>query len=261
MRPSGRSAHESIVRAAKIRGAAKSLVISLCRTYDAAAAVPRQYRVRAKTIDVGMVAGHATRDASRRPDGHSDPIRVVNATRPAAPGACPAPPVAVLARSNRLKGAEIHVRERTNDPDRTLSEAPRRIKRLSGDGGGLVFLSLCYVVLRRVLPLAALRLRSNDLKELEIVVLRHEVAILRRRTRRPVMTWTDRLFLAAASRLLPRARWRPSSSHRRRCFAGIGAWWRSSGPPCYRNARRTWRARRPRVRGCLVPSALRNRAP
>jgi len=27
-------------------------------------------------------------------------------------------------------------------------------------------------------------------------------------TRRPVMTWTDRLFLAAASRLLPRARWR-----------------------------------------------------
>jgi putative transposase len=71
-----------------------------------------------------------------------------------------------------------------------------------------VFLSLCYVVLRRVLPLAALRLRSNDLKELEIVVLRHEVAILRRRTRRPVMTWTDRLFPAAASRLLPRARWR-----------------------------------------------------
>jgi hypothetical protein len=66
-----------------------------------------------------------------------------------------------------------------------------------------VFLSLCYVVLRRVLQLAALRFRSNDHK-LEIVVLRHELAILRRRTRRPVMTWTDRLFLAAASRLEPR---------------------------------------------------------
>jgi putative transposase len=39
-------------------------------------------------------------------------------------------------------------------------------------------------------------------------VLRHELAILRRRTRRPAMTWTDRLFLAAVSRLLPRARWR-----------------------------------------------------
>src|SRR6266852_5334031 len=64
------------------------------------------------------------------------------------------------------------------------------------------------MVLRRVLQLAALRFRSNDLKELEIVVLRHELAILRRRTRRPAMTWTDRLFLTAASRLLPRTRWR-----------------------------------------------------
>jgi hypothetical protein len=71
-----------------------------------------------------------------------------------------------------------------------------------------VFLSLCYLVLRWVLRIAAWRFRSNDLKELEIVVLRHELAILRRRTRRPAPTWTDRLFLAAASRLLPRARWR-----------------------------------------------------
>ena len=71
-----------------------------------------------------------------------------------------------------------------------------------------MFFSLCYVVLRRVLQLAALRFRSPDLRDLEIVVLRHELAILRRRTRRPAMTWTDRLFLAAASRLLPRARWR-----------------------------------------------------
>jgi putative transposase len=71
-----------------------------------------------------------------------------------------------------------------------------------------VFLSLCYVVLRRVLQVVALRVCSNDFKELEIVVLRHELAILRRRTRRPPLTWTDRLFLAAASRFLPRARWR-----------------------------------------------------
>src|SRR5438067_2910066 len=59
-----------------------------------------------------------------------------------------------------------------------------------------------------MLQLVSLRLRSSDFKDLEIVVLRHELAILRRRTRRPAMTWTDRLFLAAASRLLPRARWR-----------------------------------------------------
>lgn len=71
-----------------------------------------------------------------------------------------------------------------------------------------MFLSLCYAVLRQVLQLAVLRLRSNDFKDLEIVVLRHELAILRRRTHRPVMKWTDRLFRAAASRLLPRGRWR-----------------------------------------------------
>ncbi len=70
-----------------------------------------------------------------------------------------------------------------------------------------MILSLCYVVLRRVLQLAALRFRSNDFKDLEIVVLRHELAILRRRTR-PALTWTDRLFLTAASRVLPRGRWR-----------------------------------------------------
>jgi putative transposase len=71
-----------------------------------------------------------------------------------------------------------------------------------------VLFSLSYVALRWVLQLATLRCRSNDFKELEIVVLRHELAILRRRTHRPLTTWTDRFFLAAASRLLPRARWR-----------------------------------------------------
>lgn len=68
--------------------------------------------------------------------------------------------------------------------------------------------SLCYLVLRRVLQLAVWRCRSHEFKELEIVVLRHELGILRRQTSRPAMTTIDRLFLAAASRLLPRTRWR-----------------------------------------------------
>jgi putative transposase len=71
-----------------------------------------------------------------------------------------------------------------------------------------VFLSLCYGVLRWLFQLVALRVRSNEFKELEIVVLRHELAVLRRRTRRPRMTTVDRLFLAAASRFLPCERWR-----------------------------------------------------
>ncbi len=71
-----------------------------------------------------------------------------------------------------------------------------------------MFWSFCYLVLRRVLELAALRFRSDQFKELEIVVLRHELAVLRRQVSRPELTNADRVFLAAASRLLPRASWR-----------------------------------------------------
>jgi hypothetical protein len=39
-------------------------------------------------------------------------------------------------------------------------------------------------------------------------VLRHDLVVLRRRTRRPRLTATDRVFLAAASRLLPQSNWR-----------------------------------------------------
>jgi putative transposase len=70
-----------------------------------------------------------------------------------------------------------------------------------------VLLSAWYVVLQRVLQLVVLRLRSREFKELEIVVLRHEMAILRRRTRQRSMTTADRVFLAATSRLLPRPLW------------------------------------------------------
>ena len=58
-----------------------------------------------------------------------------------------------------------------------------------------------------MLQLVLLRPRSQDFKELEIVVLRHELAVLRRQMRRTQLTSTDRVFLAAASRLLPRSRW------------------------------------------------------
>jgi hypothetical protein len=71
-----------------------------------------------------------------------------------------------------------------------------------------VFISLCFIWCFGRFSSWPLGARSNDLKELEIVVLRHELAILRRRTRRPALARTDRLFLAAASRLLSRARWR-----------------------------------------------------
>jgi putative transposase len=71
-----------------------------------------------------------------------------------------------------------------------------------------VHISFCDVVLHRLLQLASFRVRSNDFKELEIVVLRHELAILRRQRRRPAFTMVDRLFLAAASQFLSRDRWK-----------------------------------------------------
>lgn len=71
-----------------------------------------------------------------------------------------------------------------------------------------MFLSFCYLVYRSVLQLVSLRARSAGFRELEIVVLRHELSVLRRQTCRPQLTTTDRVFLTAASRLLPRSSWR-----------------------------------------------------
>ena len=71
-----------------------------------------------------------------------------------------------------------------------------------------MFWSFCYLVLRCVLQLVSLSPRSQQFKELEIVVLRHELAVLRRQAGRPRLTPADRMLLAAASRLLPQMSWR-----------------------------------------------------
>jgi hypothetical protein len=63
---------------------------------------------------------------------------------------------------------------------------------------GLLLISLVYLLFRRALAVAALRLRSREFKELEIVVLRHELAVLRGQVARPRLQESDRVFLAAA---------------------------------------------------------------
>jgi hypothetical protein len=60
---------------------------------------------------------------------------------------------------------------------------------------------------RLLCGLVRLLARRGGERELEIVVLRHQVAILTRGGRRPQYTAADRALLAAVSRLLPPERW------------------------------------------------------
>src|SRR5262249_11068240 len=64
-----------------------------------------------------------------------------------------------------------------------------------------------YVVLGHVLRLVLLRVRGDRSKELEILALRHQVAVLRRQVHRPDLNHGDRVLLAALARLLPHPSW------------------------------------------------------
>jgi len=68
--------------------------------------------------------------------------------------------------------------------------------------------SVVYVVACRLFELVVLLARGQRTKELEILVLRHELSILRRQVSRPRFEPRDRLVLAALSRVLPRRSWR-----------------------------------------------------
>jgi hypothetical protein len=67
--------------------------------------------------------------------------------------------------------------------------------------------SFVYVLACRLFELVVLLGRRERSKELEILVLRHELSILRRQVKRPQFASRDRLLLAALSRVLPRRSW------------------------------------------------------
>src|SRR5262249_59420997 len=71
-----------------------------------------------------------------------------------------------------------------------------------------VVLSFAYWSLRRLLELVVLRLRSEREKEIEILLLRHQLRVLERQVARPQLTQADRALLAAFSRVWPRQAWR-----------------------------------------------------
>jgi hypothetical protein len=72
-----------------------------------------------------------------------------------------------------------------------------------------VIISMLYKVARKLLSFPGVLLRRDTAKDAELLVLRHENAVLRRQLAGPVRSEpADRLWLAALSSLIPRRRWR-----------------------------------------------------
>ena len=70
-----------------------------------------------------------------------------------------------------------------------------------------MLLSILYQLVRWLLGLTVVLVRRDLSKDAELLVLRHENAVLRRQISRVRYTPADRVWLAALSRLLPRHRW------------------------------------------------------
>jgi putative transposase len=68
--------------------------------------------------------------------------------------------------------------------------------------------SSVYVLACRLFELVVLLGRGERSKELEIVVLRHELSVLRRQLRRPQYGLRDRLLLAVLSRASSMLTWK-----------------------------------------------------
>jgi putative transposase len=66
-------------------------------------------------------------------------------------------------------------------------------------------LRLLYLIFRQLIAWLGLLARSSRSKNAEILVLRHEVAVLRRQVSRPQLSWDDRAVFAALIRLLSQA--------------------------------------------------------
>jgi putative transposase len=104
-----------------------------------------------------------------------------------------------------------------------------------GDHGMIaaVLFRLLYLIAIKVFGWLGLLARSSAAKDVEILVLRHEVAVLRRQVPRPAPSWSDRAVLSALARVLPRRlrlHWiAPRPPWRRRLLARKWTWPQRTG--------------------------------
>jgi putative transposase len=141
-----------------------------------------------------------------------------------------------------------------------------------------VLSKLAYLTLCRSIQLLVLLARGDAAKDLEILVLRQQLAVLRRQYPRSRFEPADRALLAAISRALPRARWscffvRPDTLLRWHRRLVAGAWTyphRGTGRPpldqelqqlIVRLARENPRWGYQRIQGELLRLGLRSRQP
>jgi hypothetical protein len=93
-----------------------------------------------------------------------------------------------------------------------------------------VAFGLAYLMLARVLSWLALLARSEAAKDVEILVLRHEVAVLRRHHPSPRLNWVDRALLTALTRPCRSNCAGCGSCHPGPCCAGTPSWSPAAGP-------------------------------
>ena len=108
-----------------------------------------------------------------------------------------------------------------------------------------VQLKIVYVIVRRLLSLVVLVFRGDRTKDAELLVLRHENAVLRRHVGRVRYEKADRVWFAALARLIPRTRWTdvfPVTP------ATLLAWHRKLAAKKYDTSRRRAPGRPPTVR-------------
>ena len=67
-------------------------------------------------------------------------------------------------------------------------------------------LRFVFLLITRLAAWLRLSRREEAWKAAEILILRHQVAVLRRRPRRPKLNWADRALLAALLGVIPKAR-------------------------------------------------------